>query len=147
MGYTVEYPDGWTPVVATELWLPGVSNYWDDPVGDRIENGTAGFRGTSQAFKTGQSSAMWLAEYLGAEPSGCGVPEEVLVNGQRATIGMNGCSGLGRLGGRVFDVAVVTGDRGYNFTMEGDVDHALLLAMLATVSLDPAAAAEASANP
>jgi hypothetical protein len=30
--------------------------------------------------------------------------------------------------------------------MEGEVDHALLVAMLATVSLDPAAA-EASTNP
>jgi hypothetical protein len=34
----------------------------------------------------------------------------------------------------------VSGGRRYNFTMEGDVDHALLLVMLASVSLDLAGA-------
>jgi hypothetical protein len=36
---------------------------------------------------------------------------------------------------------VVADGRGYDFTMEGDVDHALLVAMLGTVSLEPANAA------
>ena len=62
------------------------------------------------------------------------------VGGETGVIDLNGCGGLGRLRGRVFDVVVVSGGRGYNFTMEGDVDHALLLAMLASVSLDPAGA-------
>ena len=147
MGYAVDYPDGWTPVAATSPWAPGAPNFWDDPVGDRIESGSAGFRGTSQAFAEGQSSQEWLDEYLATAPTDCGEREEVVVDGQSATIDLNGCNGLGRLGGRVFDVVMVAGDRGYNFTMEGEVDHALLLAMLATVSLDPAAAVQASAAP
>src|SRR6476661_2778428 len=46
MGYTVDYPGGWTPTTATDLWLPSASNFWDDPVGDRLESSVAGFRGT-----------------------------------------------------------------------------------------------------
>jgi hypothetical protein len=41
---------------------------------------------------------------------------------------------MGRLGGRVYDVAVVVGGRSYNFTIEGQVHHAFWLAMLATVT-------------
>jgi hypothetical protein len=144
MGYSVAYPEGWTPVPATELWEPGAPNFWDDPVGDRIESDTAGFRGTSQALAAGQSPDEWLNAYLASAPTGCGEREEVPVGGETATIDLNGCAGLGRLGGSVFDVVLVAGNRGYNFTMEGDVDHALLIAMLATVSLDPAGAAWAS---
>jgi hypothetical protein len=147
MGYTVKYPEGWTPVAATELWVPGASNFWDDPVGDRIESDVAGFRGTSQALAPGQSPQAWLDAYLATSPTGCGEREEVSVAGQTATIDLNGCHGQGRLGGRVFDLVLVAGGRGYNFTMEGEVDHAMLLAMLATVSLDPASAALASSSP
>ena len=44
------------------------------------------------------------------------------------------------LGGKVFDLILVSGNRGYNFTMEGKVDRPLLLAMLDTVKLDPRSA-------
>jgi hypothetical protein len=44
--------------------------------------------------------------------------------------------------GHIFDVVVVAGGRGYNFTMEGDVDHAFFLAMLATVVFTPGSAAD-----
>ena len=138
MGYSVKYPAAWTTSPATRSWRPGGSNFWDDAVGDRLESGSAGFRGTSQALAKGQSGADWLKAYLAASPS-CGDREQIAVGGQLATIDLNGCPGLGRLGGRVYDLAVVAGNRGYNFTMEGDVDHALFLAMLATVSLDPKA--------
>jgi hypothetical protein len=147
MGYSVAYPEGWTPVPATELWEPGASNYWDDPVGDRIESDVAGFRGTSQALAAGESPNEWLDAYLATSPTDCGEREEVPVGGETGIIDLNGCDGLGRLGGQVFDVVLVAGDRGYNFTMEGDVDHAMLLAMLGSVTLDPAAAAESSDSP
>lgn len=57
-------------------------------------------------------------------------------------IDLNGCDGLGRLGGKVFDVVIVAGGRGYNFTMEGDVTRSLLLAMLATVKFQPGRATD-----
>jgi hypothetical protein len=140
MGYTVDYPAGWTATPATHVWVPGASNFWDDPVGDRLESSAAGFRGTSQLLAKGESAANWVHNYLALEPTGCGKREQVPVNGQVATIGLNGCAGQGRLGGKVFDLVVVSGNRGYNFTMEGNVDRDLLLAMLATVKLHPLSA-------
>jgi hypothetical protein len=147
MGYSVRYPEGWTVTAATEVWTPDAPNFWDDPVGDRIESQTTGFRGTSQQLATGQSPGEWLNAYLALAPRGCGEREEVLVDGETGTIDLNGCAGQGRLGGRVFDVVVVSGDRGYDFTMEGEVDHDLLVAVLATVSFAPDEAREASPSP
>jgi hypothetical protein len=140
MGFSVRFPAGWTATLATQVWTPAAPNFWDDPVGDRLESAVAGFRGTSQALAAGQTPEAWLADYLGSGPS-CGVPEQVTLGGSAGTLGMNGCHGQGRLGGRVFDVAVVVGGRGYNFTMEGAVDHALFMAMLETVTFNPELAA------
>jgi len=112
-------------------------------VGDRIESAMAGFRGTSQKLAPGQSSEVWLKAYLASSPSAdCGIPEQISAGGSVGTLDMNGCNGQGRLGGRVYDYAVVVGDHGYNFTMEGDVSHDLFLAMLATVTFDPESAAD-----
>ena len=140
MGYSVEYRAGWTATPATDLWVPDAPNYWDDPVGDRLESATAGFRGTSQPLAKGQSADQWLHDYLALEPTGCGEREQVPVGDQTGTIGLNGCAGQGRLGGKVFDLVVVSGHRGYNFTMEGGVDRGFFLATLATVKFDPASA-------
>jgi hypothetical protein len=140
MGYSVEYPAGWTATPATALWVPDAPNYWDDPVGDRLESAKAGFRGTSQPLADGQSAEQWLHDYLALEPTGCGERERVAVGDQTGTIGLNGCAGQGRLGGKVFDLVVVSGRRGYNFTMEGRVDHDFFLATLATVKFQPGSA-------
>jgi hypothetical protein len=141
MGYTVRYPASWTVTTAREPWLAGASEFWDDPNGDRIESADAGFRGGSQKLAAGQTAEAWLEAYLGTGPPvSCGTVEHIPLAGAQATIDMNGCQGMGRLGGRLYDVALVTGGRGYNLTMEGAVDHALLLAMLATVEFDPWAA-------
>src|SRR5260221_12275950 len=51
MEFSVMYPAGWTVTPATKPWLPGGSNFWDDPVGDRLEGDGAGFRGTSQGLQ------------------------------------------------------------------------------------------------
>jgi hypothetical protein len=47
-------------------------------------------------------------------------------------IDLNGCASYD-IQGRIYDVAVVAGGRGYRFTLEGEVDHAFFPAMLATV--------------
>ena len=143
MGYSVRYPSAWVATPATEPWLPDSPNFWDDPVGDRLESGSAGFRGTSQALAKGQTADAWLGAYFGSSPS-CGDPEQVPVGNQVGTIDLNGCRGKGRLGGKVFDIALVVGGRGYNFTMEGAVDHHLFLDMLATVRFAPESAIDTS---
>jgi hypothetical protein len=136
MGYSVRYPAGWTVTLATDSWPLGKTSFWDTPDGDRLEGYAAGFRGTSQALAPGQSPSQWIAEYIGTSYT-CGTEEQVPVGDQMGTIDLNDCPGAGRLGGRVFDIAVVAGGRGYNFTMEGRVDRAFFLAMLATVTFSP----------
>jgi len=61
----------------------------------------------------------------------------VPVDGQVGTLGLNGFAGQGRLRGKVFDLVVVSGNRGYDFTIDGKVGRDILLAMLGTVKLDP----------
>jgi hypothetical protein len=139
MGYSVNYPAGWTVTLAAEQWPLGHTSFWDTPDGDRIEGDGAGFRGTSQALAPGQSTAEWLDQYI-ASSMPCGTREQVPVAGETGTIDLNDCAGMGRLGGRVFDIAVVSGGRGYNFTMEGRIDRAFFLAMLATVKFSPQSA-------
>jgi hypothetical protein len=139
MGYSVRYPAGWTITPAAESWPLGKTSYWDTPDGDRLEGDSAGFRGTSQALAPGQSASQWIAEYITTSLP-CGSQEQVPVGDRVGTIDLNDCTGLGRLGGRVFDIAVVAVGRGYNFTMEGRVDRAFFLAMLASVTFSPQSA-------
>lgn len=136
MGYSVRYAAGWTITLATDSWPLGKTSFWDTPDGDRLEGDAAGFRGTSQALAPGMSASQWIAEYIGTSYT-CGTEEQVPVGDQVGTIDLNDCPGAGRLGGRVFDIAVVSDGRGYNFTMEGRVDRAFFLAMLATVTFSP----------
>jgi hypothetical protein len=136
MGYSVKYPASWTVTLATQGWAMGHTSFWDTPDGDRLEGDSAGFRGTSQALAPGQSASQWIAEYISTSLP-CGSREQVPVGDQVGTIDLNDCPGMGRLGGRVFDIAVVAGGRGYNFTMEGKVDRAFFLAMLAKVTFMP----------
>lgn len=123
MGYSVRYPAGWAITPASRRWALGHTSFWDTPDGDRLEGQGAGFRGASQALSSGESAATWIANYIGSSMP-CGTREQVPVGNQVGTVDLNDCPGLGRLGGRVFDLAVVVGGRGYNFTMEGAVDRA-----------------------
>jgi len=136
MGYSVMYPAGWTVTSATQSWPLGHTSFWDTPDGDRLEGDAVGFRGTSQALSSGQSESDWINQYI-ASSMPCGNREQVPVGSHTGTIDLNDCPGMGRLGGRVFDLAVVAGGRGYNFTMEGKVDRSFFLAMLATVMFTP----------
>jgi len=144
MGYSVRYPAGWTITLASQRWWPlGHTSYWDTPDGDRLEGGSAGFRGTSQPLAPGESVAKWMADYINSSLP-CGTEEQVPVGDHTGTVDLNDCPGQGRLGGRVFDLAVVVGGRGYNFTMEGQVDRTFWLAMLAAVTFSPQSATDAN---
>lgn len=143
MGYSVKYPAGWAITQATRRWPLRQTSYWDTPDGDRLEGGSAGFRGTSQSLTPGESAATWLDDYIKSSLP-CGTQEQVPVGDQMGTVDLNDCPGQGRLGGRVFDLAVVVGGRGYNFTMEGQVDRTFWLAILATVTFTPQSATDAN---
>jgi hypothetical protein len=51
-------------------------------------------------------------------------------------IDLNGCSSTD-MPGHVYSAAVVIDGRGYSFSMQRQVDHALFVAMLRTVSFGP----------
>lgn len=148
MGYSVKYPAGWKVTPATAIWQRGAIDYWDYPELDKLDGKSAGFHGTSQALAPGQSAAQWLSAYLGsAAGANCGAQEQVPVGGQIGVIDGNGCASdpsHGGYVGRLYDLVVVAGGRGYNFAMEGQVDHAFFLAMLATVTFTPQTATDAT---
>ena len=146
MGYSVRYPAGWTITPASQRWPLRHTSFWDTPDGDRLEGHAVGFRGTSQALAAGQSSGAWLSDYIMSSMP-CGTAEQVPVGDQTGTVDLNDCPAQGRLGGRVDDVAVVVGGRGYNFTMEGQVDRTFWLAMLAAVTFTPQTAIDATPAP
>jgi hypothetical protein len=144
MGYSVKYPAGWKVTPATAIWRRGVTNFWNDPEEDRLDGPSAGFHGTSQTLAPGQSPTVWIDEYIKSSMP-CGTKELVPVGNQIGTIDLNDCPSdpsHGGYVGRIYDVAVGAGGRGYNFTMEGQVDHAFFLAMLATVTFTPQTATD-----
>jgi hypothetical protein len=132
MHYSVNYPADWAVTPATQPWL-GEWGSWGQADVDHLDGKHVAFWGTSQPLRPGQTAAKWMNRYLATVASNkCGVQEHVAVAGHAGVIDLNGCNST-ELPGRVYDVVVVAGGRGYNFTMEGAVDHPLLLAMLATV--------------
>lgn len=142
MGYTVKYPAGWTITPATQRWPLRHSSFWDTPDGDRFDGRSVGFRGSSQALATGESAATWLDDYIKSSMP-CGTQEQVAVGDHTGTVDINGCASEadhGGYGGRIYDVAVVVGGRGYNFTLEGQIDRTFWVAMLATVTFTPQSA-------
>jgi hypothetical protein len=50
-------------------------------------------------------------------------------------------------GGLLFDAVVVVDGRGYNFALDGNVDHDYFVAMLTTVIFDAASAVDPTAAP
>ncbi len=138
----MRYPAGWVVKPASEPWRAGEPDNFDAPNGDLILSTRAGFRGGSQPLAPGQSAKAWVDAYMATEPTGCGKREEIRLGGTLATIGLNGCAGLGRLRGTIFDLVVVVGHRAYNFTTEGWIDRPFLMAFLRTIRFDPAAAVD-----
>jgi hypothetical protein len=126
---------------ATAPWRPAEDDFWDQPNGDRIESADAGFRG-SQPLAPGQSAEAWVDAYVGTQVTRCGQREQIRLGRSDATIDLNGCRGMGRLGGRIFDLVVVVGGRAYNFTTEGEIDRDFLDALLATIEFDPSSAVD-----
>jgi hypothetical protein len=139
MGYSLKYPADWMVIPATATWKPGATDYWNDPELDKLNGKTIEFRGTSQPLAPGQTDAAWMNAYLALSPP-CGSQEQVSIGGQTGTLDANGCPGAHPFGGLLYDLAVVAGGRGYDFAAEGNVDHSIFLALLATVTFSPKSA-------
>jgi len=133
MGYSVKYPAGWKVTPATEVWR-GEWWTWRGSDVDQLDGQFVGLHATSQALAPGESAGGWMDKYLVSASSHlCGDLERVAIAGEIGVIDLNGCDSFD-VPGRIYDLAVVAGGRGYSFTIEGAVDHAFFLAMLATVT-------------
>jgi hypothetical protein len=150
-GYSVQYPGDWTTTPATASWEAGVVNQWGSPALDELRGSTARFVGASRSLAPGETAEQWLATYgVGA----ClGPPAnwlKVAIGTATGLIDADGCVAPGPpygKGGRLFDVVVIVDGRAYNFAMDGELSHDDFVALLATVTFDPASAVDPSLSP
>jgi hypothetical protein len=147
-GYSVHYPSGGTVKAASKSWSAGTQNAWGSGINDELKfqdpqsaSGTVRFSGASQPLAQGQTADQWIAAYAsGAATSSW---PTVTIGGQTGRIDSDGVPAKGGTvspGGVMYDAVVVSGNRAYNFNMDGIVDRPMFEAFLATVVLDPASA-------
>ena len=150
-GYSVLYPGDWTTTPATVNWEAGAVNQWGSTALDELRGSSARFVGASQPLAAGETADQWLDEYgvgacLGPRANWLSVP----IGSATGLLDADGCpapNGTIVVDGRLFDAVVIVGGRAYNFTMDGELSHADFLAVLATVTLDPASAIDGSPSP
>jgi hypothetical protein len=140
-GYSIRIPTGWATRPATRIWSSIGSNLWGSGFNDELSSASAGvrFSGTSMALATGQSAEDWLTSYAGgADRAGW---KEIPIDGETGYLtadGVAAASGTISPGGLMYDAVVISGDRAYNFNMDGKVDRAMFDAFVGTVVLDAA---------
>jgi len=155
-GFSIRYPSGWTATPATASWSPGTALDWGEPQLDAIQSKTERFVASSQRLNLSESADDWLLRMCRLYEAGWVNCDTALPTWPVITVG----AGTGRIfqdgvgggampvdGSRVFDAFLVIGDRGYEVTLDGLVDRATFDALLASMTLDPAAAVDASPSP
>jgi hypothetical protein len=144
-GYSIKYPASWTATPATAAWPPGPGLNWGNAGLDELRGASARLTGTSQPLVVGQTAAAWMRAY-GGDPSAW---QPIAIGDQTGYIDYDGALAQGGIvpGGLLYDAVVVVDARGYNFTLDGNVDHDYFVAMLATVVFDPAAAVDPNPAP
>jgi hypothetical protein len=128
-----------------------VVNQWGSPALDELRGSTARLVGASQSLAPGETADQWLATYgVGA----CLGPRanwpSVAIGTATGLIDADGCVAPGPpygKGGRLFDVVVIVDGRAYNFAMDGELSHSDFVAVLATVTFDPASAVDPLLSP
>jgi hypothetical protein len=154
-GFSIKHPSNWVVTPATAPWLLGTEA--PQPPSAELDSflGAAGslqsFVVVSQPLATSVTSSAWLVAYEQSAPqmpAACWPPaaamEQSTIDGQPASIhgGLTNCG---------FTEAIVfAGGRAYELTAYfrpggTPVDRALFDALLATVTLDPAAADDSPA--
>ena len=116
-----------------------------------MSGSSARFIGASQPVLAGMTNEQFLS-YQGAPPPTClmiePLPTPLTVDGVAAWADLDGCSSLADLGGQIWDVLVVTPDgRGYDFTFDGNIHAADVVAWLGTVTLTPDAVLDPGQSP
>jgi hypothetical protein len=144
-GYSVGYPMTWMTTKGKGPWPPGQVLRHDDPRLDVIEGSTeAGqvrFVAASQPVPAGTTARQFgSTENPFSCPPGDRLPKALTVDGAPAFVTLNGCPSEGGLGGLIWDVVVISGDRGYDFTIDGALESTGAAAWLASIRLHPTSA-------
>jgi hypothetical protein len=143
-GYSVAYPRAWTSFQSSLPWRSGDENMWGSGINDEVTGPGIRFSGAAQALAGGQTADAWLRDYgspigaLAGQGSGPADWPTVTIGGEQGWIDIDdraASAGTVAPGGRIFDAVVVSGDYGFNFNMDGNVDRATFDAFLATVKL------------
>jgi hypothetical protein len=149
-GYQVRYPKGWQVTAGSGPWLFNSSSL---PHGDaRLDQIIAPEGGAFRMRIVAASTALPRGTTLEAfrafasapdprcTPLVSPLPEPVTIDGVQALVSLNGCRSLSELGGNIYDVVVISGSRGYDFTLDGDLSAADALRWLSAIKLEPATA-------
>ncbi len=144
-GYSVRYPSSWATTDGKGPWPSGEVLRHGDPRLDVIEGSTPGgqarFVGASQPVASGTTPR----QFGGQEnpfscPPGDRLPKGLTIDGSAAFVTLDGCPSEAELGGLIWDVVVISGGRGYDFTIDGDIEASDAADWLARIRLDPASA-------
>jgi hypothetical protein len=73
-------------------------------------------------------------------PPGDRLPDALTVDGAPAFVTLNGCPSEGGSGGLIWDVVVISGGRGYDFTIDGALGSPDAASWLASIRLHPTSA-------
>ena len=146
-GFSVRYPAGWTIRPATARWPRNFFLPLGNPALDELTHaGEARLVIASQSLAPGQTADDWLAAYFhpyeGARPcdGDRSAWPRLPVSGSTGYLDADGCPASDR--DVWFDLIASSGDRVYQIRLYGNVDLAYFKAVLAAITLDPAAAVD-----
>jgi hypothetical protein len=153
-GYSIDYPGAWAVTPAVRDWAKGKRTLWGDPALDTLAGTDARFVAASQPLADGKSADDWYTDYCvinGGSSLDCGSAssrwQPIEIGGVTGYLDSDGehspPNGIAA-DGIVFDAAVVSGGRGYEFTLDGRVDRATFDAMVASVKFANVPALDAS---
>ena len=145
--YTIDYPSGWGVIQGTAPWQPGTRTPWGDPALDVIQGSGARLVASSQLIADGDTADLWLTAYCELEGgNGAGCPDygtkwtRIPIGNLSGFVTLDGVPAAGgtiKLGGPVFDAVVVASNRGYEFTLDGDVTRSDFERLMASVNFGP----------
>jgi hypothetical protein len=148
-GYRVAFPAGWTAGSGAGPWPLGQNLGHGDPHLDVIRSSAittpARLVAASIALPPGMDMTGFRA-FASPQADPCTpvapLPKPVRIDGIDAFVSLDGCRSLAELGGNIYDVLVISGGRGYDFTLDGGLSADEALLWLATIRLEPATAPE-----
>lgn len=162
-GYQVRYPSGWTVAPGMGPWPQGTKLLHGDVHLDQIVSPGIPYReangitisvrmrivGASIALPSGMTMDGFRA--FASPPLDCApldpLPQRVLIGGVEALVSLNGCRSESELNGDIYDLLVIAGGRGYDFTLDGYITSSDVLSWLAAISLEPGSAPSPGSTP